>query len=169
MAKTILEKGADPNQKSFKQIYEFPWNVSYDKNKIETALTYQIGKKEEYEVDYNKFVDYYGESSDESRNGEYILFTAIQNSNSEIVKLLIDNSANINKQIYNESAFYKGMRPIHYCIYGSAATLRVLLDADVDENIDCSNIGDKNAKTLSEFYERNGRSDLAQIVREYNT
>lgn len=168
LVKAILEKGADSNQKSFKQIYEFPWNVSYDKNKIETALTYQIGKKDEYEVDYNKFVDYYGESSDESRNGEYILFTAIQNSNSEIVKLLIDNSADINKQIYNESAFYKGMLPIHYCIYGSAATLRVLLDAGADENIDCSNIGDKNAKTLAEFYERNGRSDLAQIVRDYD-
>ena len=167
LAKTILEKGAYPNQKSFKQIYEFPWNVSYDKNKIETALTYQIGNKAEYEIDYNTFVDYYGKNYAGTRNGEYILFTAIQNSNSEIVKLLIDNSADINKQIYNESAFYKGMRPIHYCIYGSAATLRGLLDAGVDENIDCSNIGDKNAKTLSEFYERNGRSDLAQIVKEY--
>lgn len=168
LVKTILEKGADPNQKSFKQIYEFPWNVSYNENKIESALTYQIGKKDEYEIDYNKFVKHYEENSDETRNGEYIIFTAIQNGDSEIVRSIIEHGADINKQVYNESAFYKGMCPVHYCIYGSAATLRVLLDAGADINIDCSNIGDKNAKTLAEFYERNGRSDLAQIVREYD-
>ncbi len=167
LVKLIIEKGADPDQKSFKQIYEFPWNISYDKNKIETDLTYKAGKKEEYKVGYEEFVNFYGNNYHGTRNGEYILFTAIQNSNSDIVKLLTDNGADINKQIYNESAFYKGMRPIHYCIYGSDATLRVLLEAGADMNIDCSNIGDKNAKTIAEFYESNGRSDLAQIVKEY--
>ena len=103
-----------------------------------------------------------------------MIFDTIKHSSSAVVKKLIDYGLDLNveyatKNIYSSESKYNGCTPLQYCIYGSGATRRVLLEAGTDTNIDCSNIGDKNAKTLAEFYERNGRSDLAQIVREYNT
>ena len=53
------------------------------------------------------------------------------------------------------------------CRNGSAATLRVLLEAGANTSLDYRTEKDKEFVSLAEFYERNGRSDLAQIVREY--
>ena len=143
--KLVLSKGANAEQPAFYYSLRNEWYKN------------STGKS----IGYNEYI------SECAAENYKILYTAISESNSEIVRQLIKNGADINTKIENSSAFYNGMTPLHYCIYGSAATLRVLLDAGADINIDCSNIGDKNAKTLAEFYEHNGRSDLAQIVKEY--
>ena len=158
--KLVLDKGADPNQNAFVRVVFSPWNISISDSEIIPYNTFDENNSTyaQYNVTYRDFIGYYSENRGiTERSGVEMLWTAIEYSNSDVVKMLIDYGADVNHIDY-----------LKYATNSSAQTLRVLLDAGADINIDCSNIGDKNAKTLAEFYERNGRSDLAQIVREYN-
>ena len=145
----VLNKGADPDQPVCESFSPYEaWDITESGEHI-----------------------CYGQFNQENDQNP-IIFYAIKFSNSEVIEKLIDYGLDLNVKYradndYSVESRYEGFTPLQYCIHGSAATLRVLLDAGADINIDCSNIGDKNAKTLAEFYERNGRSDLAQIVREY--
>ena len=108
-----------------------------------------------------------------------IIFYAIKFSNSEVIKKLIYHGVDLEvKHIAEErtniESVLNGCTPLQYCIYGSGATLRVLLDADADKNvtveklIGSDGIVRKNGPyNLEQFFEFYGRSDLAQIIREY--
>ena len=157
--KSVLDKGAVPNQKSFRDLWGFPWNISYNETTINIEQEYRPAEsKEEFEVSYTKFIDYYNNNEDEfrERKGLSILSTAIKRSCSEVVKMLIEYGTDLNSNDYFAD-----------CRNGSAATLRVLLEAGANTSLDYRTEKDKEFVSLAEFYERNGRSDLAQIVREY--
>lgn len=147
----VLNKGADPDQPVCVNFHPYKsWDIT----------------------DSGESISY--EQFNHANDQNPIIFYAIKFSNSEVIEKLIDYGLDLNVKYradndYSVESRYEGFTPLQYCIHGSAATLRVLLDAGADINIDCSNIGDKNAKTLAEFYERNGRSDLAQIVRDYDS
>ena len=153
----VLTQGADIGQKAYKNFNGFPWNISYAPDRIITDITYEKSERQEYPVDYNMFIAYFDENYDYKHSGSPLLVHAIIYSDSEIVKTIIDNGYDINREDH-----------LVYVTEGSAQTLRVLLDAGVDTSLDYRTEKDKEFVSIAEFYERNGRSDLAQIVKEYD-
>ena len=163
--KLVLEKGADPDQKLFSRIIFHPWNLSTAENEIVPFEEYLFDENESrkndckvYEVSYADFIKFYAVNHDNERLGISSLGTAIEKSNSTVVQELL-----------NYGAYVNGSDFMKYAVNSSAATLRVLIEAGADTSLDYRTEKDKEFVSLAEFYERNGRSDLAQVVREYNT
>jgi len=153
----VLNKGADPNQPVC--VYFHPYK-SWDITDSGESISY--------------------EQFNQANDQNPIIFYAIKFSNSEVVKKLIDYGVDLEarhntmEERTRIETVLNGCTPLQYCIYGSAATLRALLDAGadrtimVDEMIGADGIVRKNGPySLEQFFEFYGRSDLAQIVRDY--
>lgn len=150
--KLVLEKGADPNQPAFDCFFTKPWNVSESGETITYEELVKIG--------------------DDCHDA--VIFTAVERSNSEVVKMLLDYGADVNTPIVHGDAWSNGLIPIQMAIYSSKATAKVLIEAgaDLDVIIDDRPTGiTSNAVsyvfTLSEYFEHRGRKDLSDLVKEY--
>lgn len=84
-----------------------------------------------------------------------VMSCAITEANSQIVHLLIDYGADLSLNDYFVD-----------CRYASKATVKVLIEAGADTNMDYSSVN-KKGSTLSEYFERNGREDLVELLKEY--
>ena len=84
-----------------------------------------------------------------------VMSCAITEANSQIVQLLIDYGADLSLNDYFVD-----------CRYASKATVKVLIEAGADTNMDYSSVN-KKGSTLSEYFERYGREDLAELLKEY--
>ena len=153
----VLNKGADPDQPVCVNFHPYKsWDIT----------------------DSGESISY--EQFNHANDQNPIIFYAIKFSNSEVVKKLIDYGVDLEarhntmEERTRIETVLNGCTPLQYCIYGSAATLRALLDAGadrtimVDEMIGADGIVRKNGPySLEQFFEFYGRSDLAQIVRDY--
>ncbi|MGN0618066.1 MAG: ankyrin repeat domain-containing protein [Ruminiclostridium sp.] len=144
--KLVLDKGADPNQNNYIMNYPNIWNIS------------ETGKSRTYEEYINTVCGNFDIP---------IFFVAIEKTNSEIVKILLDYGADVN---ISED----GITPIQAALRGSKATAKVLIEAgaNIDIIIDDRPTGISfNAINynfaLPEYFERHGRKDLSDLVKEY--
>lgn len=140
--KLVLEKGADPNQDAYWADFGEIWYI----NDIGDVL------------DYNSYLT---DEFTESRTS--IMNLAIGEANSQIVQLLIDYGADVLCEDY-----------IVNCRYSSKATAKVLIESGANLDIIIEDrprpisIGALDYKfTLPEYFERHGRKDLSDLVKEY--
>ncbi len=151
--KLVLEKGADPNQSACEHYFSKQWNISAS------------GESLTYEEFVEKGDDCY----------EAIIFTAVEQSNSDVVKMLVDYGADVNAVIVDGDAWSDGLTPIQMAIYSSKAITKVLLESGADTSLKYTptregitiNAFKKENLTLAEYYEYYGREDLVELLKEY--
>lgn len=151
LVKTVLDNGADPNQP----------DITYISRMDEP----QNGEA----YNYGQYI------SEHSGKTNAVIFAAVSYSDPEIIELLLNYGADIEIKTVGSSEFSNGQTPLLWCVESSGAALKKLIDNGADRNVTVEQmlgedhiVRKKGPYSAEQFFEFHGRSDLAQIIREYD-